>query len=536
MPSVYAVTNILPEISAYATVRYSRSPDSMRESIDWIFRQSAESAAGKAGKFFEDYYFAYGHGSIADCGMITIAIEQSSQLMAEEVEDEPLWNGQEQSTRYQDFSQPRFWKPGGWTNEHLERYNATITSLFGAYHSLSQSVFNHFTTTVEKPSDMEQVPYERALHARAFDVARYLLPMATLTNVGQIISIRVLERQIRRLLASRHAEIRTVVGEELVRMCATPPYDVARERFLATMQKVRGELDVTRSDSLNYYKTKELEKFSQRVLTDVFPQTPVVPTLARHLEPDTYLEETRTHLKEIADAIIPKMEPETKRVELVEQYANPPIFDPYFIETVTTALYWVTHYSYAQLQQVVTNNLTYAQLMDVWKALFSNRRKNDELLRLFRSGYPLVFDLCVDIGAYRDLKRHRRCVQVRQDLSSIHGYEIPEILNEDALSDELVRYTTAVDQAHRAHRCFNDHYPYDALYVLPLATRRRSLFKMDPAEAVYIAELRTGVGGHFSYRSAAYEMYQALCKRYPYFQEFEDERVTHPSVQAPLKR
>jgi thymidylate synthase ThyX len=52
-------------------------------------------------------------------------------------------------------------------------------------------------------------------------------------------------------------------------------------------------------------------------------------------------------------------------------------------------------------------------------------------------------------------------------------------------------------------------------YVIPLAYRKRTLFKMDLAEAIYITELRTGPAGHFSYRNAAYAMYEAVAERYP---------------------
>ena len=54
-----------------------------------------------------------------------------------------------------------------------------------------------------------------------------------------------------------------------------------------------------------------------------------------------------------------------------------------------------------------------------------------------------------------------------------------------------------------------------ALYVLPLATRVRCLFKMDFAEAQYISELRSGPAGHFSYRRVAWEMYLALQRQHP---------------------
>ena len=43
----------------------------------------------------------------------------------------------------------------------------------------------------------------------------------------------------------------------------------------------------------------------------------------------------------------------------------------------------------------------------------------------------------------------------------------------------------------------------------------RALFKMDAAQAVYISELRTGEGGHFSYRRIAWEMYEAFRERNP---------------------
>jgi len=54
-----------------------------------------------------------------------------------------------------------------------------------------------------------------------------------------------------------------------------------------------------------------------------------------------------------------------------------------------------------------------------------------------------------------------------------------------------------------------------AQYLLPLGTRCRAMFKMDFAEALYIAELRSGIAGHFSYRRVAWEMYRAIAARHP---------------------
>jgi len=55
----------------------------------------------------------------------------------------------------------------------------------------------------------------------------------------------------------------------------------------------------------------------------------------------------------------------------------------------------------------------------------------------------------------------------------------------------------------------------NAQYAIPLGFRKRTLFKMDFAEVVYIAELRTGPAGHISYRRAAYGMYEAVARKYP---------------------
>ena len=54
-----------------------------------------------------------------------------------------------------------------------------------------------------------------------------------------------------------------------------------------------------------------------------------------------------------------------------------------------------------------------------------------------------------------------------------------------------------------------------AQYAIPLGFRKRTLFKMDFAEAVYISELRSGPAGHFSYRNVAYAMYEAVAARHP---------------------
>ena len=93
---VFAVYGVEPEIQAYAMAKYSRSSLSMKESLKEISAQRAE-------KFLNTYYFQYGHRSIADLAHIALAIERLSILAAIVIVDEQRWDGQERSTRYQDF-------------------------------------------------------------------------------------------------------------------------------------------------------------------------------------------------------------------------------------------------------------------------------------------------------------------------------------------------------------------------------------------------------------------------------------------------
>jgi thymidylate synthase ThyX len=131
----------------------------------------------------------------------------------------------------------------------------------------------------------------------------------------------------------------------------------------------------------------------------------------------------------------------------------------------------------------------------------------------------------MDIGGFRDMHRHRRCTQIIQGFTAMHGYETPGAADLGGDADILVEasiaaeYNTAIEAAQAASMQFATasapEASQSALYLLPLATRIRSLFKMDFAEAQYIAELRSGPAGHFSYRRVAWEMYLAIQQQHP---------------------
>src|SRR5438270_6499724 len=186
---VFAVYGVEPEVQAYAMAKYSRSGLSMKESLREISSQKAE-------KFLNTFYFQYGHRSIADLAHIAMAIERLSILAAIILVDEQRWDGQERSTRYQDFRKSGYFTPDFATDDQkLALYRSTADFLFAEYEQISEAVFQDLVEHTPQPAEMKRDQYERTLRARAFDASRYLLPLATNTSLGQIVNARTLETQ-----------------------------------------------------------------------------------------------------------------------------------------------------------------------------------------------------------------------------------------------------------------------------------------------------------------------------------------------------
>ena len=230
---VYAVHGADPEVQAYGMAKYSRSALSMRESLAEINDQKAE-------KFLNTFYFQYGHRSIADLAHIAFAIERLSILAATIAVDEPRWDGQERSTRYQDFQKSGYYVPDFGDDAGARKlYRRHRRSRCFANIGTSPTRCSATCTSVTpKPEEMKQEAYERTLRARAFDLSRYLLPLATNTSLGQIVSARTLETQVSRLLSHTHAEVRRL-GELLRRAAQEPAYNVSHAKARELLERDR---------------------------------------------------------------------------------------------------------------------------------------------------------------------------------------------------------------------------------------------------------------------------------------------------------
>ena len=497
---VYAIHGADPEVLAYAMAKYSRSALTMKESLAEISSQRAE-------QFLNTFYFAYGHRSIADLAHIPFAIERLSLLAAIELVDEQRWDGQERSTRYQNFRRSGWFTPA--LGDQTAAYTASIEAMFTAYNSIGAGMLTALKAAIPQPEAMKPDAYERTLKARAFDVARYLLPLATNTSLGQIVNARTLETQVSRLLTSEFAEVRQIA--EKLRIAATEPaWNVQHAEARVLCEEVA---------SVNV-------AAGERVAEHLLRPVKTAPTLVKYSAPNAYLANSRAELAQAA----------------AELMAGQPVFpapvvdllddnEPLEVELATSLLYPHCHYSYRQLRGHVAG-LNAERLSEIIAIGAKHRGRHDELLRAFHAGRGLRFDILMDIGGFRDMHRHRRCTQLLQPYTDAHGYDEPTCPGQPTLAEAGLEaeYKAAMDAAFAAYRQLRDAgQPESAQYLLPLGTRCRAMFKMDFAEALYISELRSGVAGHFSYRRVAWEMYKAVEAKHPSLaQYFRIEDVNEP--------
>ncbi|WP_419805828.1 FAD-dependent thymidylate synthase [Terriglobus sp.] len=545
---VYAIHGADPEVLAYAMAKYSRSALTLRESLKEISAQRAE-------QFLNTFYFQYGHRSIADLAHVAFAVERLSLLAAIALVDEPRWDGQERSTRYQDFRKSGYYTPPFADESQRALYAETIAHLFDSYQAMGAGMLDELKQHTPRPATMDEAAYTRTLRARAFDMARYLLPLATNTSLGQITNARTLEQQIARLLGSDYGEVRDL-GERLRDAASGVAWDPSGDAR----------------------------------------QVKVAPTLVKYTAPSYFAAQSKAALTEAArdlmgNAPIQSMPADLPNVELI---ATPPGERLSLeIDLATSLLYPHTHFRYAQLREVVCA-LPEARILELVALGTAHRGKHDDLPRAYAAANGLRFDILMDVGGFRDMHRHRRCTQLLQDYTAAHGYDTPDFPGQPAVSTSSVAgiFAEAIARADegygalggspfgtiaqaldatsdpklRAHSNAgvpvpqfqangalqmswgkpleppptldargapgqtNRPVPPDAAYVLPLATRCRSLFTMDFAQAVYMSELRSTPAGHWSYRNVAWQMFQAVQRQYPGLAQHFRTRDPHETV------
>lgn len=193
--------NLSPEDIAKTQALYSRSADSVTDHLEKVKEQGSS-------KFMERFYVEYGHGSIGDCGTTTIFIENVSILAAKAIQDWPLYNGQETSTRYIIMTeQPRI------NPLESEEGRQLLESWMEFYDSSQEETKTHLKNLYLRGENEDEKTYDKAIKARAFDTLRAFLPGGVCTQLSWHTTLRQAADKLALLHYHPLEEVREIARE-----------------------------------------------------------------------------------------------------------------------------------------------------------------------------------------------------------------------------------------------------------------------------------------------------------------------------------
>jgi thymidylate synthase ThyX len=197
------IDDLNPEDVAMLQALYSRSAESVDTHLEKVRRVGS-------GKFMENFVVGYGHKSIADCGSTTIFIEDVSMLAAKAIQDWPLYNGQETSSRYVKMGLRRIEDPVGSSRsgEILRRW----MEFYKASHEPTVQLIRekYPPTSEDLKTEKTRENYERAVNARSFDIRRAFLPAGITTQLSWHSNLRQAGDHLTHLTNHPSEEIRRI--------------------------------------------------------------------------------------------------------------------------------------------------------------------------------------------------------------------------------------------------------------------------------------------------------------------------------------
>lgn len=162
---------------------YSRDPRPIDDAIKLL-------KSSNSGDFMKKFYVGYGHESIADLGMVVVAIENVPMPVAKLIQHYQLYRGQECSTRYLDFSKQHFCS----RTEEGKVYQEKLRSFYlSSMEPTTEHLLERFKLDRDKPGEF------KAAKAAAFDVLRGYLPCGAVTNLAWTVDLRNLNDRIHAL-------------------------------------------------------------------------------------------------------------------------------------------------------------------------------------------------------------------------------------------------------------------------------------------------------------------------------------------------
>ena len=426
----------------------SRNP----QPFDEIARLVSEE---RAADFHERWVLNYGHASVAEHAVLHLAVENVSRLACDTLEDNRLASYTEKSSRYQVLEQGHYHVPGELDDDPALRavYLETCDALFAAYEAAIDGLLDHLRSVTPRNENERDNAYNLRLRRIATDAARFLLPAATLTNVGVTLNARSMEHAVRKLLSSPLAEEREI-GESL--------------------------------------------KSESRTIT---------PTLIKYADRNEYIALTREAQAALSlppDDAEDGGEMDDCRAELVHYDAQAEH------KLAAALLYRFSPMPYAEVWQRVAG-MDRPQLEAIVHEALDRLGPHDVPLRELEV-VDYTFDLVMDYGAYREFKRHRMQTYLAQPATVALGYVVPDVVREAGLEQP---FRDAMETARQGHNRIAEASPDVAAYLVTHAHLRRVLSKLNLRECYHLFKLRTGPQAHFTIRRVMRQARDLARERHP---------------------
>ncbi|MBI1794317.1 MAG: FAD-dependent thymidylate synthase [Chloroflexi bacterium] len=434
-----------PETIAVAFAKTSRSPESFREI-------AADLNDEKSAKFHEKWVVGYGHASVAEHAVLHIAFENVSRLAIESIESNRLGSYTEKSTRYQKWGADDFFIPAELDGHPLRNeYIAACRLLFSTYNRSLDPVRTLVLERFPRRENESDEGYDRRIRSQYVDVCRFILPAASLANVGMTANARVLESMIRKMLSSSLTEVKQIGG-----------------------------------------KVKEVAKAE-------------IPTLVKYADEVPYLMETSHEIGRLANREFGIEHREADEWCTLIDYDKDGEK-----KILAAALYRFGEMSYADALAHVHAHKK-AERTQLAEVLMKRLGRYDVPLReLEYCSY--IFDLVMDQGAYAEFKRHRMMTQTPQMLTTRHGHAVPRLITEAGFGSEYEAAMNAAADMYEKLYVFN---PQAAQYIVPNGYKRRVLAQFNLREAFAFCQLRSAPNAHFSIRRIAERMYEEIMRVHP---------------------
>jgi flavin-dependent thymidylate synthase len=441
--------DLTPETISAAYARISRSPKPVNE-----LREISREEVDKARQSNRNIVFEMGHSSVAEHAVFNIDVIGVSRLLVEEIEKFRLCSFTEKSQRYvlfnKDFVVPEEIKQANLIDLFTDTVKTQNDYYPALYEKLRPYIFDKHKTLVENQAN------KSLLEGWAKEDARYVISMATETQLGMTINARNLELMLRRLAALPLAEAN----------------EYSQKLYAATKD--------------------------------------IAPSLIRYTQATDYDKFTRNNLRRQTAAFLKKHPSETdgsKKLSTVQLTFVSPSAD---IKIAAALLFSSSNLNYSQgLSQA--SQMTLKEKKVLFKTAFEHLQAHDAVLRELEN-VDLQFELIVSASCFAQLKRHRMSTIIAQDYNPQLGVTVPPSIKAIGQQKDFMEIMRNTQNAYEQIR---KKAPSAAAYVLTNAHRKRVLMKFNARELYHLVRLRTDVHAQWDIRDLTQKLLKQAKKVMP---------------------